>query len=360
MLNMIPLPDNSPLAIAGQQANQAAARATFTDYRKRKAPNTTRRQDADLHLFADFLTEAGVTVRDLNTDPAQWRGITWGLVQAFIQWQLTQGYAVDSVNVRLSTVKQYAKLATQAGALDPREYALIKSLAGYSHKEKPNIDGGREAQGIETRRTIKARTTRQDGQAVKTSKKSAPIFLSKEQRDAITASDGTPQGIRDALLMTLMLEHGLRVGEVELLQAENFNTAAGTFTFYRPKTKTTQAHRLTDRSAAAYRAYQPHAPKTGSLWRASAPKNAGKEQRGQLTGQGLKASRIYKRVELIGRRAGIEGLSPHDLRHTWAERAKGGTATKDLQTAGGWNSPAMPLRYQNSGTIANDGVTLED
>lgn len=360
MLNIIPLPDNSPLAIAGQDANRAAALATFTDYRKRKAPNTTRRQDADLQLFADFLHEAGADVHSLNTDPAQWRGITWGLVQAFIQWQLLQGYAVDSVNVRLSTVKQYAKLAAQAGVLHPQEYALIKSLAGYSHKEKPNIDGGRKARGEETRRTIKARTVRSDGQAVKNSKKSAAIFLSKEQRDALTASDSTPQGIRDALLMTLMLEHGLRVGEMELLRAEDFNLSAGTFTFYRPKTKTTQVHRLTPASAAAYRAYQPHAPRTGILWRASAPKNAGKAQRGQLTGQGMTARTIAYRVELIGRRAGIEGLSPHDLRHTWAERAKGGTATKDLQTAGGWNSPAMPLRYQQTGKIANDGVILED
>ena len=40
---------------AGQAANEAAARATFLDYRTRKAPNTIRRQDADLTLFADYL-----------------------------------------------------------------------------------------------------------------------------------------------------------------------------------------------------------------------------------------------------------------------------------------------------------------
>ena len=53
---------------------------------------------------------------------------------------------------------------------------------------------------------------------------------------------------------------------------------------------------------------------------------------------------IYKRVELLGRKIGIEGLSPYDLRHTFAEQAKH-NATMTLQDAGDWNSPAMALRY---------------
>jgi len=56
--------------------------------------------------------------------------------------------------------------------------------------------------------------TQKNDELVSTSKKSEPIFLSKEQRDIITASDGTPRGKRDALIICLMLEHGLRVGEV--------------------------------------------------------------------------------------------------------------------------------------------------
>src|SRR5688500_2230879 len=146
--DLIPLPSDSPIVIAGQAANQAAALATFTDYRTRKAPNTIRRQDADLQLFADYLKATGVPVGNLAEDPPAWLGITWGLVEGFVKWQLLQGYAVDSVNVRLSTVKQYAQLALKAGALDVAEYAMIRTVKGYSHKEKPNIDGSRKAEGI--------------------------------------------------------------------------------------------------------------------------------------------------------------------------------------------------------------------
>lgn len=44
----------------------------------------------------------------------------------------------------------------------------------------------------------------------------------------------------------------------------------------------------------------------------------------------------------------------------WATAAvRNGTDLKDLQEAGGWNSPAMPLWYINVGTVANAGVRLD-
>src|SRR5687768_2833417 len=252
-LDLLPLPENSPIVIAGKIANQAAARQVFIDYRTRKAANTIRRQDADLQLFADYLNSANIPVGDLAIDPKAWQGMTWGLIEGFVKWQLLQGYAIDSVNVRLSTVKQYAQLALKAGALDVSEYAMIRTVKGYSHKEKPNIDGARKAEGIETRRTEKARRTRKDGSPARNSKKAMPIFLSSEQRAALVAHDGSQQGKRDALLLLLMLDHGLRVGEVAGLQIADFNLSAGTLTFYRPKTKTIQTHKLTAETMRAAR-----------------------------------------------------------------------------------------------------------
>jgi integrase len=62
---------------------------------------------------------------------------------------------------------------------------------------------------------------------------------------------------------------------------------------------------------------------------------------------------------MAGRKAGIEGLSPHDLRHTFAERTKQ-NLTKILQHAGGWNSPTVALRYQQPGEAASERLVLED
>jgi integrase len=65
------------------------------------------------------------------------------------------------------------------------------------------------------------------------------------------------------------------------------------------------------------------------------------------------------RVHDLGAAVGLVGLSAHDLRHYWATRAaRNGTPLDRLRDAGGWASPAMPLRYVESKKIANQGVLL--
>ena len=68
---------------------------------------------------------------------------------------------------------------------------------------------------------------------------------------------------------------------------------------------------------------------------------------------------LTKRVNYLGKRIGVEGLSAHDLRHSWATRAaRNKTSAFALQDAGGWNSLAMPARYVEAAKIANEGVNL--
>ena len=82
---------------------------------------------------------------------------------------------------------------------------------------------------------------------------------------------------------------------------------------------------------------------------------------GALTGAGLTERAITDRVRTLGAAVGLAGLSAHDLRHYWATRAaRNGTPLDRLQDAGGWSSPAMPLRYVEAARIANEGVLLGD
>ena len=58
------------------------------------------------------------TGAELYDDPQQpGRDVTFGLVLAFREWILQKGYAVGSVNGRLSSVRTFAKLAGEAGAV---------------------------------------------------------------------------------------------------------------------------------------------------------------------------------------------------------------------------------------------------
>ena len=78
---------------------------------------------------------------------------------------------------------------------------------------------------------------------------------------------------------------------------------------------------------------------------------------GALGAYGMSTQAISARVRYYGRLIGVDNLSSHDLRHTWATlAAKNGTALNDLMNAGGWNSYSMPLGYIEGAKIANEGV----
>jgi integrase len=330
---------------AGQAANEAGARVAFADHTARKSDNTIRRKIADLALFETFLQSAGVPAVGLYDHPEAWRGITWGIVEAFRNWQLSQGYAIGSINGRLSTVRTFAKIAARAGAITGQESILIASVQGYTSKEARHVDEKRRADGMGTRKT---------NQAGKARKKSEAVTIPEDIAQTLKAQPDTPQGRRDALIMCLLLDHGLRVSEIALFTRKTFDMKAGTFTFYRPKVNKTQTHTMTADTRNAARAYLQHAPAEGTLWRKSS-KGTGKLG-GQLSETSATRT-INKRVELLGRHAGIEGLSPHDCRHYDATyEAQDGTPINRIMDKFGWNSPAMALRYIESAHIANEGT----
>ena len=116
--------------------------------------------------------------------------------------------------------------------------------------------------------------------------------------------------------MCLLLDHGFRVGEAAILTRKAFDLKAGTITFYRPKVDKIQTHELTVDTRRAASAYLQHdAPAEVILWRRSC-KGTSKLSTAMSTTSAGRA--LTKRVELLGRHAGIDGLSAHDARHFWA------------------------------------------
>lgn len=86
----------------------------------------------------------------------------------------------------------------------------------------------------------------------------------------------------------------------------------------------------------------------------------GSRKDGRLHDAGMSKRAITARVRTLGEAVEVEGLSAHDFRHYWAtQAARNGTPVDRLQDAGGWSSPAMPLRYVKAAEIANEGVLLE-
>ena len=332
---------NPALHEAGQVADHYARQSIFADYLEGKSMNTERRLKADIQTFESFLLANGLPeneIWDMFYRPEAWGGVSWGLVTAFKKWMLQQGYAIGSINGKLCTVRIFADLAMKAGTMDAEQAWKIQTVKSYANKEHVHIDEKREAQGIQTRIGHK---------------KAEPVIIPVDIAEAMTASEAdTPQGKRDNLLMCLLLHHGLRVSEVAILTADNFDNDM--LSFYRPKVNLHQTHQLSPATRKAWEAYKKYAPETGIIWRRSSKGQA--ELGGQLSKTSATRA-LTKRVELIGRNFGIQGLSAHDCRHHWATfESRSGTPIEKLKEAGGWASVAMPARYIADNKISNEGT----
>ena len=322
----------------GEAANQVAAMTAFTDYQDRKSTQTTRRHKADLALFTEYLNSKSIDTGDLYSEPQAWQAVSWGLVKGFVLWMLNKGYAISSTNQRLSTIKVYAKLATQAGSVKPEELAMIRTVAGYRMAEGKNINDKREAAGIDTRIGHK---------------KENWVTMTPEQARRLKKQPDTPQGRRDALLMAILLDHGLRCGEIAGLKVTDIQIESGLLVFYRPKVNKVETHELSREAWAAAKAYYKNdVAAIGLLFRSS-------NKSGKLTNSGMSEQAITKRVRTLGAAIGLAGLSAHDCRHYGATLlAKKGYSIDRIMGWGGWTSPAMVLRYIEAAKVANSGIDL--
>ena len=326
------------LARAGALADSYARAGILADYQMRLAANTRRRQQSELAVFCEYLAQIPVvrTASALYTDLSAWAGITHGLIEGYLKWQLGKGVAINTINIRLATIKRYCALAARAKVLSTEEQALIRLVQGYTQKAGRNIDRAREVCRIGA-------------------KKAEPTVISPAHAGLLKRQPGTPLGRRDALLMCLLLDHGLRVSEIVALKVADMDLARGRFAFYREKVDLVQIHTFTPDTLKAAQAYLPDVAEQDYLFAGSDARR--KSKRG--TAGTMETRSVNDRVRTLGEGIGITRLSPHDCRHFWATEALAyGTSIDRLQQAGGWTSPAMPLRYANTSKIANEGVKL--
>lgn len=345
-MNTLTISNPAPLAIAEdvrQQANQAAKDMAFSEYLSEKSKNTLRRHRADLTLFCKYLAVNGAIHLDADDLAALraealslmsgkgWQDINYGLVKLFVNWQLAEGYAIGSINNRLSTVKVYARLALKAGVLAADEFVQISAITGYNASKAANIDDKREVSRVGL-------------------KKATNTGLTSDQADRLKAglrftSIGTPlqSTYRDMLITRLLLNHGLRVSELVSLKVGDFDTDTSMLSFKRIKTKTEAIpHRLKSETLEAMTDYL---ERYGSDDPA-APLLQASNKTGALIKAGMTTQAVNELVGKLGRKVGVSGLSPHDLRHYAATRlAANGWNIRQLMDFFGWTSAATAMRY---------------
>jgi len=175
--------------------------------------------------------------------------------------------------------------------------------------------------------------------------------LSVDQlRALLAACAGKTFGARrDTAMVYLLADGGLRLAElagltvtdVDLRERYVYVTGKGTRRSG-PRHRAVPVGVRTMQAADRYlreRRRHPWASKE-ELW-------LGDRGRGPLTADGVKAA-LQRRAAA----AGIEGLHPHMLRHTWASQFKeAGGSEGDLMVMGGWRSRAMLDRYGRAAAV---------
>jgi len=190
-------------------------------------------------------------------------------------------------------------LSYQSGTISSDEWTRIAAVKADSRAEGANIDTEREKKGIHPRITTKKEyATHLDADEVFVLRHTTTDAPRYRERDYILTE-------RDELLMCLLGEHGLRVGEVAALDARNINVRRKKITVKRPKSHRQDTLSLMPATLRAAEKYLPFVDQAGPLFYGYGGR--------RITRQG-----IYKRVRNQGsaapnRRAACSDCPSTDL-----------------------------------------------
>lgn len=315
----------------------------FENYKMRKSANTLATHGYALQTFTDYLSAAftdanlpqqakDIKERGFFDNAEAWTGIKWGTVQGFVQWMLKEGFAISSINQKLSVVKTYFELAGKAGIIPPNELVYIRGVRQIASTERGNVDDKR----AETR--------------LSTEKEHATLITDDQARQLKKPHDERVISLRDALLMCVLLDHGLRASEASLLTRSSFDETY--LRFRRPKVTGTRyefaTHLLSKDTRRAWEAYRDNL-KSEAVF----PRTTNKGT--QLGRFALPRDQLSKRVNALGKQVlGIDTLSAHDCRHHLATKlSRAGRTMQELMDHFGWSSAETAKRYVEAAAIGN-------
>lgn len=146
--------------------------------------------------------------------------------------------------------------------------------------------------------------------------------------------------LRDAAIVSLFCDTGMRRAEIERLYVGDVDLDEAAIVLAKTKNATVRTVPFSVATARRLDRYLRE--------RKAKPKDPlFVSERGITTGAALTGNGIFQLIARIFKEHGFPGISPHDLRHSWAtafienEDAREG----DLQELGGWKSRAMVDRY---------------
>lgn len=262
-----------------------------------------------------------LALRAERKSPATIKSYTLG-VQQFIAWCQSHGEPVEMSRAHLSGfVADILDAGQQAATAQARQLAVRRYAAWLVAEGELPSDPmiGMRGPKIDT--------------------KVVEPFTDSQIKALLAACAGPSiHDRRDEALIRLMLESGIRAGEVVALEVGDVDLQAGTAVVRRGKGGKgrivpfgPQTARAIDRYLRLRRLHRLH--RTSALWLGGG-------------GKAFTYGALHKSLTARARAAGVTGFHPHRLRHTAAHRwlAAGGSEG-GLMAVAGWTRPDMLLRY---------------
>ena len=166
-----------------------------------------------------------------------------------------------------------------------------------------------------------------------------PVLREDELAALFKACEGTAfADYRDMAIVRLLLAAGLRRAELGGIALDDLDLKRGSVRVtgkggrVREVPFGVKAAQALDRYLRKARSRHPLARDTDALWLGHA---------GRMTDNG-----IYEAIERRAKKAGLEGVHPHQFRHTWAHLLSAdGMQETQLMHLAGWSSTQMAQRY---------------
>jgi len=261
-----------------------------------------------LHLCARTLTSGRCDAWSFPWDEVRFSHT------AALRSALAETCAPASVNQALAAWKGVLKAAWRLGLLDDRDYNRAVDVAGVKNQVPPR---GRAASIGEVRALLDV------------------------------CRDGTPLGARDAALLALAYGTGLRRAEIVALDLVDYNRETGELLVRRGKGAKSRTAYVAGGAALALDAWlEVRGEGDGPLLH---PYNKG----GHMTTRRLCAQTVRDLLDKRVKQAGLQSLSPHDLRRTFiSELLEAGADLSVVQQLAGHASVATTTRYDRRGEKA--------
>lgn len=311
-----------------------------------KSDNTSKVYARSIQKFENFLNKPdglNLNIHDLILFPRAWSAISYGLVYAFQEQLINEGYAFSTINTYLSAIKIHAQWAFIANFLSTDQYTRIQTLPPLAKRREKTK---RKQKGIDHIRVG--------------NKKSDPTLLNSKEIDALlnTMQSDSLKDKRDLALFLIFIDLGFRVGEVVGLSLYSLDFYTHQLTVYREKVHKTQKHYLSPRLEEALKVYLHSFPNEKIKDQNAKPLFISLSRNEEYYGTRINTRSIQKIFENKGKEIGLKKpFSPHDLRHSWAiKMGRSGISLKAFQEAGGWNSLQMPMYYMAADDVANQEI----